>query len=89
MDSTCPTKHPNSVAFVHALCGEADCVIQRMDNVAKGREQPPCYNELVYPELTPAFLAMIEEDKKANMIADQPKLTNKRSGQKKHGSGVK
>ncbi len=34
------------------------------------------------------FSCMIEEEKKANMIADQPKLTNKRSGGKKHGCGV-
>ncbi len=40
-NSICPTKHPNLVAFVHALHREADHVIQRMDNVAKGREQPP------------------------------------------------
>ena len=72
----------------HELHREADCVIQRMDNVAKGREQPPCYNETVFPDLTPVILAMIEKEKKANMIAIQPKLTDKRSGQKKHGGGV-
>ncbi len=56
-NAICLTKHPNLAVFVHALCGEADCVIQRMDNVDKGREQPPCYNEPVFPDLTPAFLA--------------------------------
>ena len=59
-----------------------------MDNVAKGREQYSRYNEPVFPELPTAVLAIIEEEKKANMLADQPKLTNKRSGGKKHGCGV-
>ena len=34
-NAICPTKHLNLVVFVCALCREADCVLQRMDNVAK------------------------------------------------------
>ncbi|KAL3778828.1 hypothetical protein HJC23_002885 [Cyclotella cryptica] len=45
----CPTTHPNLVTFAHALHKEAERVLQRMDDVAKGREVPPEYNEYRFP----------------------------------------
>lgn len=37
-------------------------MIKKMDNAAKGREHC-CYDEPVFLELTPAVLAMIEEER--------------------------
>ncbi len=37
----CPQSHQNLVAFAHALHSEANRVVQRMDDVAKGREIRP------------------------------------------------
>ena len=51
----CPTSHPNLVTFAHALHKEAERVLQRMDDVAKGREVPPEYNEPIFPEIPPEF----------------------------------
>ena len=66
----CPTSHPNLVSFAHALRQEAGRVVQHMDNVAKGQEIPPDYNERVYPQITPGFYA---DKKKATTEKGQGK----------------
>ncbi len=40
---------------MHALHKEAERVLKQMDDVAKGREVPPEYNEPVFPEIPPEF----------------------------------
>jgi len=52
-----PASHPNLVSFAHALHQEADRVVQHMDDVAKGREVPPDYNEPVFPQIPPELYA--------------------------------
>ena len=53
----CPTSHPNLVSFAHALRQEADRVVQRMDDVAKGQAIPPDYNQPEFPQIPPEFYA--------------------------------
>ena len=43
------TDHPQLVAFVIILHDEADRIVQRLEDVDKGREQPPKYLEPVFP----------------------------------------
>jgi hypothetical protein len=45
------TDHPQLVAFVIILRDEADCIVQRLEDVDKGREQPPEYLEPVFPKI--------------------------------------
>ncbi len=53
----CPTSHPNLFSFAHALCQEADTVVQLMDDVAKGHVIPLDYNEPVFLQIPPEFYA--------------------------------
>lgn len=52
-----PTGHPNLVSFCHALRQEADRVVQHTDDVAKGREIPLDWDEVVFPQTPPEFYA--------------------------------
>ncbi len=45
------TDHPQLVAFVIILCDEADRIVQRLEDVDKGREQPPKYLEPIFPNI--------------------------------------
>ena len=66
----CPQSHPNLVAFAHALRSEADRVVQRMDDVAKGREIPPDYSEPCFPDIPHDFYQDKEPEKpKAKKVA--------------------
>ena len=49
------TDHPQLVAFVIILCDEADRIVQRLEDVDKGREQPPEYLEPVFPKIPDEF----------------------------------
>ena len=54
-NTICPNSHPILVVFVHALCKEADRVVQQMDDLSKGREIPPQYNEPGFPKIPADF----------------------------------
>ena len=69
-NTICTNRHPNLVAYIHALCKEADRVVQRMNDVSKGREIPAQYNEPVFPQIPADFYS---DDKK-------PKAKNKAAG---------
>ena len=43
------------VAFVIILCDEADRIVQWLEDVDKGREQPPEYREPVFPKIPDKF----------------------------------
>ena len=49
------TDHPQLVAFVKNFCDEADRIVQRLEDVDKGREQPPEYLESVFPKIPDEF----------------------------------
>ncbi len=49
----CPTSHPNLVTFAHVLLVEVDRNVQLMDDVAKGREILPSYNDPVFMGIPP------------------------------------
>ena len=53
----CLTSHPNLLTFAHALRQEADRIVQWMDDVPKGGEIPPDYNERVFHQIPPEFYA--------------------------------
>jgi hypothetical protein len=55
-NSICPTSHPNLVSFVHALKQGADQVVQQMEDITKGRETSPNYNEPDFPRIPPDFI---------------------------------
>ncbi len=48
------TDHPQLVAFVIILCDEAD-IVHRLEDVDKGREQPPEYLVSVFPKIPDEF----------------------------------
>ncbi len=73
----CPPSHPNLVSFAHAHCQEADRVVQHMDDVAKGQEIPPDYNEPAFPQIPPEFYA---DKKKATARTGTSKGRSKRGG---------
>ena len=62
-NTICSNSHPNFVAFVHALCKEADRVVWWMDDASKGRKIPPQYNGPVFPQIPADFYT---DDKKLN-----------------------
>ena len=76
-NAICPTKHPNLVAFVHALCKEADRVVQQMDDVSKGREIPSQYNEPVFPQIPADFYSDVKKPKAKNTAAGKSKRAKK------------
>jgi hypothetical protein len=76
-NSICPTSHLNLVSFAHALRQEVDRVVQCLDVVAKGREVPPDYNELVFLEIHPDFYS---DEKKATARIGTRKGHSKRGG---------
>ena len=49
------TDHPDLVAFVIIVCNEADRIVQRLEDMDKGREQPPEYLEPVFPKIPDEF----------------------------------
>ena len=46
------TDQPQLVAFVIILCDEADRIVQRLEDVDKGRDQPIEYLEPVFPKIS-------------------------------------
>jgi hypothetical protein len=74
-NSICPTSHPNLVSFVHALKKESERVEQRLDDVAKGREVPPVYDEPIFPDIPDDFY-LSEPDEK-------PKAKKRGKGKKR------
>ncbi len=48
-------KPPKSSLFWHALRQEADRIVQRMDDVAKGHETPPAYSDPVFSKIATEF----------------------------------
>ena len=50
-----PTDRPAFVAFVVTLREEADRIVQRLEDVDKGREVPPDYLEPVFPTIPDEF----------------------------------
>jgi hypothetical protein len=50
-----PTDRPALVAFVVTLREEADRIVQRLEDVDKGREVPPDYLEPVFPTIPMSF----------------------------------
>ena len=70
-NTICSNSHPNFVAFVHALCKQADRDVQRMDNVSKGREIPPQYNEPVFPKFLQISILMTKSQKQRTMLQER------------------
>ncbi len=65
-----PQRHPNLVAFTHALRSEADRVVQHMNDVAMGREIPPDYRKPCFPDIPSDFYKDKEPEKpKAKKVA--------------------
>ena len=50
-----PNSHPSLVVFVAKLKEEVDRVLQRIENVKKGRENPPLYKAVTFPEIPDDF----------------------------------
>lgn len=46
-----PSKHPSLLCFAENLRKEMDRIIQRIENVRKGREDPPTYQETTFPPI--------------------------------------
>ena len=71
------TDHPQLVAFVIILRDEADRIVQRLEDVDKGREQPPEYPEPVFPKIPDEFW------EKVGMKKAKGKAGGKRKGRAK------
>ena len=71
----CPASHPNLLTFAHAICQEANRIVQQMDDVAKGREAPPDYSDPVFPKIPPEFY---NDNKKQSAKEGPRKGCNKR-----------
>ena len=50
-----PSPHPSLLLFVQSLQKESERVIQRVENVFKGREDPPTYRGLTFPSIPEDF----------------------------------
>ena len=50
-----PNNHPNLVTFVSKLKEEVGGQVQRIENVRKGREDPPDYQEVVFTLIPDSF----------------------------------
>ena len=50
-----PTSHHNLVTFTHALHEEANHVIQKIEDIDKGRENAPDYDDHVFPNTPDEF----------------------------------
>ena len=50
-----PYDHPNLVVFAAKLKDETDNQIQRIEDVRKGREVSPSYDEVVFPSIPDSF----------------------------------
>ena len=72
-----PTNHPNLVTFTHAPCEEANCVVQRMEDINKGRENAPDYDVPVFPNISDEFWDKIEARKN-----EASKISGKKRGRK-------
>ena len=59
-----PTDRPALVAFVVTLREEADRIVQRLEDVDKGREVPPDYLEPVFPTIPDEFWEKVGVQKK-------------------------
>ena len=64
------------VTFVQALWNDVDRVLARMENIGKGREDPPEYAEPIFLEIPSEFWEMIESHKE--MCDEQVKGVAKR-----------
>ena len=72
-----PTNHPNLITFTHALHEEANRVIQRMEDIDKGRESAPDYDDPVFPNIPDEFWDKIEAHKN-----EARKISGKKRGRK-------
>ena len=72
-----PTNHPNLVIFTQVLCEEAICVIQRMEDIDKGQENAPDYDDPVFPNIPDEFWDKIEAHKN-----EASKISEKKRGRK-------
>ena len=71
------TNHPNLVTFTHALREEVNRVIQRMEDIDKGQENGPDYDDPVFPNTTNEFWDKIEAHKN-----EASKISEKKRGRK-------
>jgi len=55
MGAMFPHAHPTLILFVQTLKAEVDSVIQRMEDVKKGREKPPTYQGASFPTIPPEY----------------------------------
>ena len=46
-----PSKHPSLPCFVQCLREEMDRLILCLENISKGREDPPVYQETSFPDI--------------------------------------
>ena len=47
--------------FSKEVCGEANCVIRRMEDNDMGQEDPPDYQDLLLPGISKAFWNIVKE----------------------------
>ena len=74
-----PTNHPNLVTFTHALHKEANCVIQRMEDIDKCRENAPDYDDPVFSNIPDEFRDKIVSHKnEASKISGKKRRRNRK-----------
>ena len=77
-----PTAHPNLIVFANALHKEAKQVVQRLEDVRVGREKPPVYKEVKFPEIPAEYLSFSYKATKA-AEAEKKKLERKGRSRRK------
>ena len=88
-----PSKHPSLLCFVQCLREEMDRQIRRIENVRKGREDPPVYEETTYPSIPEEYKSFWEhlrgkhegEDEESEVVGEQ----SGKGGRKRGASGQK
>ena len=79
-----PRAHPNLIVFVAALLDEAHRIIQRLEDVRSGREIPPVYEDISYPDIPAEF-----ESFKFNVDKKESATVPVRKNPKRKGRGKK
>lgn len=73
-----PTDRPALVGFVVTFREEADRVVQRLEDIDKGREVPPDYVEPVFPTIHDEFWEKVGVQKKKKKGAEKRKRAVKK-----------
>ena len=79
------TSHPNLISFIDALLNKVDRVLQRMENIDKGRADAPEYKEPAFPDIPAEFLEIIGKLNSRRKIEEELSKGEKKG----HGRGKK